>query len=482
MSTNWIEFDERRSDEFPILVTDIRTDSAANKAQKLVTISGLPGAVDDGFDEDVKPFDVDVVISATSTFSLQDIRDQINAWLRTKGLASFKTGREPNRVYEARHVGKIEWHPIGNALLTTTISFVAPYPRSIDGEFLGELSKTGTTVVYNNGNAETYPIMKVNVNAPITSLAFIKENEYVALGFPEDVELPTVPAEEYMIRDGLESTNGWSSTNYIDGGTVTGAFRSTGFGFVVDDYGEGSNWHGPAIIKSFSQPAIDFSAQATFNLRCTNRNQVGRIEMYILDTTNSIIGKIAMKDVTPNEEKNMGEIRVGNIQSGKYLMSGDRKGSKYAWNDMDGLMRIERRNNKWRGYFGQKGSNGKYYAQQTTPWYEDKNGVWSDDAAKIVFHIAANGSHPPPAYIYFGELTVKRYNDVTPLEIPIIADAGDELEIDFAKKKIYKNGEEDMSLYDPVSLFFELEPGENTILHTPANAVDVDISFPERWL
>lgn len=480
--TNWYEFDEKRSDDFPILVTDIRTDAAANKAHNTVQIKGLPGAVDVGIDEDMKLFDIDVVVSITSSLSLQDIKDRINAWLRTKGLARFRTGREPGRIYEVRHIGKLEWNPVGNALLKTTISFVAPYPRSTGSERFESLSATGTTVIYNNGNAATSPVMKVNVKAPITSLSFIKNNEYVSLGYPENVEFESVPAEEYALRDGLESTEGWSTTSYIDGGTVTGAFRSSGTGFVVDDYGTGTGWHGPAISKALDIPTEDFRAQTSINLRCTSPDQVGRIEMYVLDANNAIIGKVAMKDITPNEEKNMGEIRVGNIQHGTYLMSGERKGAKYAWNDFNGVMRIERRNGRWRGYFGQQVSSGKFEAQQTTDWFDNTDTRFDGDAAKIVFHIAQNGTHPTPSYIYFGELTVKRYNDVTTTEIPVIADVGDVIEIDFNDNMIYKNGEEDMTLHDPLSQYFDLEPGENTILHTPANAVDVEVSYVERWL
>jgi predicted phage tail component-like protein len=480
MTTNWIEFNQVHSNAFPLLVLDIRTTSSAPKNSKIITVPGLAGGHDDGIEEDPKGFEVDVCIAATESLNLQDIRDLINSWLYTKELADFRTGREPNRIYEARHIGAIEWNPTGNAFLIATISFLAPNPRSRSySQTTLAMSATGTTVINNPGNAEAYPIFKATVNAPITSLAFIKENKYIAIGFPDNIELPTIPREEYVLRDGLESTQGWSTTNYIDGGTVTGAFQSSGQGFVVSDYGEGTEWHGPAIVKALDATAQDFRAEINFSLRSSNRDQIGRLEMYVLDTTDSIIAKIAMKDVLKNEEKNMGEIRVGNKVTGTYLMSGERTGAKYAWNDIDGKMWIERKGTQWVGHIGKREPNGTYSARQTVRLETE---LFSDEAAKIVFHAAQYGTNPPVQFTTFGELFVKKFNPVTEFEIPIIADAGDEIVIYNDPFKILKNGELYMQDYDPVSEIFKLSPGENVIMHTPANAVDAEVTFEERFL
>lgn len=461
-------------------VLKIRRAMMPTLSHRTIQVDGRPGAYDVGVDEGMAKFDVDVLLTSADTYDLQEHIRLINDWLYTDDLAVLRFDHEPDKYYNARLTDGTELDSLGSAAFVT-LSFVAPDPYARGATQTQTLASEGTSIVYNGGNAEAFPILRATANKSITSLALIKNDKYVALGTPEDVELPAVPAEETLLNDGLESTNGWSTTSYTDGGSGTGTMLSNGQGFIVDDYGTGSGWHGPARVKALSSTAKDFRVTANFTVRSSSPDQVGRVELYVLDANGSILGKIAMKDATPSEEKNQGEIRVGNLTSGRYLMKGDRKGAKYAWNDMNnGQLWIERRGNKWRGYFGKRMANGKFNAQQTTNWYTDKNGTWSANAAQVVLHIAAYADKPTPV-LAFGHVSVKRYNDTTPAEIPIMAEAGDVLEIDFDRQVVYKNDVEYMEWYDPLSDFFALAPGENTIKHAPADDVTCEIEYEERW-
>lgn len=461
-------------------VLKIRKPMMSTLSHRYIQVDGRPGAYDAGVDEAMAQFEVDVLLTANDVFDLQTHIRAINDWLYTKDLAEFRLDQEPDKFYRARLTDGTDLESLGSAAFVT-LTFVAPDPYARGDAKTVALNTSGDTTLTNGGNAPAFPILRATVNAPITSLALIKGEDYVALGTPKDVELPVIPAEETLLNDGLESTNGWSTTNYTDGGSGTGVMLSNGSGFIVDDYGTGTKWHGPARVKALSSTAKDFRVTANFTVRSSSPDQVGRVELYVLDANGSILGKIAMKDATPSEEKNQGEIRVGNLASGKYLMSGDRKGAKYAWNDMNnGQLWIERRGNKWRGYFGKRMANGKFNAQQTTPWYTDKNGTWAANAAQVVLHIAAYADKPTPV-LAFGHVSVKRYNDTTPLEIPIMAEAGDTIEINFDKRAIYINDEDSMEWLDPLSDFFALDPGDNTLRHAPANDVTCEIDYEERW-
>lgn len=338
-------------------------------------------------------------------------------------------------------------------------------------------------LITNSGSKETFPTFRATVKEPITFLDIIKEDAYMGIGESVDVE-SEVPfqREERLLWDQMGTMVGWSDAIAVDGGVITGSMVTDGYKFFASSYGTGSAWHGPAKrITIPNGPLTDFRMDAIVELGNRQAIKAGRVEIYLLDSSNAVVAKMALKDTHKGISLAYGEARLGGSTSKQFLINeyGDKKGS---WNDFYGMLRIQRIGKKWTAYIAKIDTDTNEHHTRRTVSYLDVKEIYNKTISQIVVHVAQYGSYSP-ASLGIYDLKVFRINSHSDEQIPYIADAGDVIEIDHVKNRILINGEDRKELKDFGASFFSLKSGTNTVQISPYSSLKkVEVEWRPRYL
>ncbi len=446
-------------------------------------IPGRHGAHDFGFRFDTRKIPLECFVLAQSESHLRSKLREIATWLDpSKGERQLVLDTEPDRYYLARVAGSFDVEIVaGQGRIT--IPFVAskPFAYSFDEKVLiiGAGEETGTA--FNDGTADAFPVITAIVRQPITFFAVVSADRQVILGRPNTVTQTPRDEVAKILDDQLESMDGWGAGVAVDGGVISGAFQSDGVDLRVQSFGTGTQWHGPAVKKTLPEQAQDFRVTVWLSLDNRN-NKVGRLECYLLDQNDGVIGKIALVDSYSAMDNVRAEARAGTLSSGHYFVNehGDKPG---VWNNFHGVIQIERRGNVWKAFIGKYDYQKRQFHSRRTAQYVDvKNQYSTKQLAAVQLHAGAYGTHPP-APMWFNAVIVEKFYTIQPQEVPNIATAGDELVIDCERAVVLRNGFLSMELLDVASEFLRLPPRTGSIIGvTPSDAADVVVTWRERWL
>ncbi|WP_157796507.1 phage distal tail protein [Bacillus sp. FJAT-45037] len=348
------------------------------------------------------------------------------------------------------------------------------YGEERSGSFPSEL-----LTITNEGTAPTYPVFKATVKESITNLDIVTDQGYMRIGQPLSVEEAVFAPETLILRDTLSSLTGWTAANDVEGGIVAGQMHTDGESFRAQSYGQGANWHGPAVKKSLASTLQDFKIDVYCSLKTTEVSEAGRLEITLLDINNNPIGKVAMKDLRVTTDENTGEARAGALLGGHHLIntSGVRPG---VWNHFYGIMRLQRQGTKWHAYIAKIDIHNGH--RHNTVWqevYVDVNERYMNQLAQVQIHIGQHGTKHWVRDIAVHEIRVWRLNQQQ--GIPYIAHAGDEIEIDHRTNDIRINGEDAKHLKDFGASFFALHKGDNIISYSSSGEVELSMEWRERF-
>ncbi|WP_078430486.1 phage distal tail protein [Alkalihalobacterium alkalinitrilicum] len=332
----------------------------------------------------------------------------------------------------------------------------------------------------NEGTAEAYPIIEATAKEDVTFLQVAKEDEYMMIGRQLDAGIQPLDREELVMHDTLTTTTGWTTGTATDiERAISGTMISNGTGFVVQDYGSGTDvYHGPALKKSVPSPLQDFRAEAFVRFP-NGSGQVGRIEMVGLDANNAQIFRIGLYDSKPSGNRTKAAARVGTLTNGIRITDTE---AVYVdnWTNYIGIYRIERVGNTWSVYFAEVDlATGIHH---TTHRRTLNTSEFNQELTQIQLYIAKYtaswGSYDPVNSI-FEDLKVYRINEES--EIPYIAHEGDVITLDHQTNNILINGESRLDLKDFGASFFALNKGVNHLFTFPEGAYDTKIKWRERF-
>lgn len=470
------------SDVMGVVVTGIRRDLLPPIAARTITVPGRPGAYWQGYDYDIRQFEVEVFVRGAS---LADLRAKVRGiadWLNAHGGPKpLVFDDEPDKQYYAvlsneTALEQILWYGRG------TLTFLCPDPHAYsttEKTYIIDVGE-GEKTITNDGTAAAYPVIRAYVQRPTTFLSVATADRQILLGKPDSVETAPVERETRILYDQLTSTTGWVDGTTVDGGVVAGSFYSDGADLRVQSYGTGSQWHGPSLKKSLSEALTDFRLTVWTTLK--NRSgKVGRAEVYLLDQNGAVIGKMALVDRLASVDDVWAEVRAGSLSNGVYFVNthGVQTG---VWNDFYGVLQVERVGNVWRAFIGMFDTAKQRYHTRWTAQYVDVNNQFAAQLAQVQLHAATYDTFTP-CDVIFHAVVVDRINTMQETQISYIATAGDVLEIDCERAVIRKNGMVDLSLLDVASRFPRLEPKTGTTFGVaPEDAAIVEITFRERWL
>jgi predicted phage tail component-like protein len=455
--------------------------SIESKTEK---VAGRAGEYDFGVEIGTRSIKVDVQIIGDDQFDIMKKATDLAQWLFHEDLQPLIISDEPDKQYMARLVNDSEIEElfrVGQA----TLEFLIPNPyKEATVEKLVEQSVVSVDPfnVVNDGGIDAYPVIDLTMRSDSTSISVITEDKFVMLGQSDSVEKTKVTVNPLVLTDSFTSYTGWTSASNVDGGTVTGGFSSNGSVLSVSDYGEGTTWHGASGIKPLSRAITDFQVDATVGLKSSAVDQIGRVEVYLLDSNNVQIAKIALKDMASEGDFPMFEARAGALSGGKYIVQsyGDKKG---VFSQFNGIIRIARNGKKWSAYIAKVDSKGNHTTRLYKEWL-DSSGVYTKQLAKVQVHIGASGTRTPVNNMYLADINVRELTDGNvdnATQTPVIFNAGDVVTIDNQRAIVLKNGEPIFSVLDPSSDFFSLKKGINGLIVSPPVA-NVSIRYKERWL
>lgn len=421
-------------------------------------------------------FFVDRVLRCTTTMeSPVDFTGLENIYL---GCAKDGSRQFNGRIEEFRfsNIARTD-EELTNVNSTFTVDEATLFRMAFDSN----LNTQSPGLVSNNGTDKSYPTITVEVTEDITSMALITSDEYLVLGQASQIDSVPIVRDQVLIEDKCQTLTGWSAVTPLDSMVQQGAVATTGDDFYVPDYGTGANWHGAAIKRSFAPTTQDFRAEFTTWFRAIDAGEIGRIDMYMLDVNGSIISKMTIADYWVMSESTIAEFNLGSGSNRKQIAYFGKYGSK-EWNDFEGLVRIERKGNKWTCTVARVDPTiGKLYAMKTSSYF-DTNGLYSAPVASVQLQFGSFQTYTKMGNQRVRDVRVYKINSTTKPEIPVIAQKGDVIEFDHKKAVVYKNGEPFMSDLDPMSTFFPLKKGANALMVRPLRKATVKVTHNLRWL
>ena len=182
----------------------------------------------------------------------------------------------------------------------------------------------------------------------------LNDRDYFRIGMPlKTVEKP-VERNQRIVWDEMATTVGWSKVSAMEDGEPVGEMKSDKYQFYCSDFGTGTGkgWHGAAVKKSIpGGPVQDFIMQAYVTCKSKKINEMGRVEIAILDENSKVLSKIAMNDLYWQAEQNFGTMVIGYDnkpgKTGLIYESGDYPNT---WNQYFGRLWIARTGNVWEAY------------------------------------------------------------------------------------------------------------------------------------
>lgn len=451
---------------------------------KTQRVAGRPGVYDFGIEVGQREIEVEISIIADNEFDVVRKARTFAEWLFHTELQPLIISDEPDKQYLARVVDETvidEIFKVGQG----TIKFLCPdaYAESIVEKAVTITPNTTDPFQVNNfGTVETHPVINLTLNKNTTSIAVISEDKYVQIGANETVEKTTKEVNPLVFHDDMTSYTGWTTASAVDGGVITGAFTSNGSYLYASDYGSGTSWHGPASMKAIGSEVQDFSVDCLVEHSATSFNQIGRIDIYLLDINGVQIGKMSLVDSTAYGDHARFEAMAGDWQNTAYYFANDYGYKKGAFARFNGMIRIYRTGNRWGAYIGHIDSTGRHHTRLIREWYDTKK-QFTKKLARVQIHVASNSSFAPVNAVRIKDIKVyDRSITVDPkTETPIIFKSGDVITIDNRKAIVLRNGQPIFTSLDPGSDFFSLAKGANGIVVSPPVAT-VEVRYKERWL
>ncbi|PGR01354.1 distal tail protein Dit [Priestia megaterium] len=460
----------------------------ASLSRDLLTVKNKAGAYLKGTQTEIRTLTVPIWIKAKGTEDLQKVKEDLASWLVTKEECPLIFDDEPDRVYYAIIDGTFD----AEELVTAgrgELNFICP-----DGYKYATVSKYTNSVltsegealstVINKGTVETNPVFEITADGNYTHIDISNGSEVNRIGRIIDFEKYSAKQpKELALLDHLSTTVGWvkvEGNSSIDG-FATGNMKSNTYTFQASDYGTiTSEWHGPFYKKSLGQVLTDFQMEATLEFTNPYNNQLGKVEVYLLDDANEVVGKVAMKNTFSSNKKNIAEVRAGgaNITDLNNYFISDRDYDA-GYKDFYGVLRIGRVGNEWNAYVARVNPTTGKHSEVISHSFTDATYGLTKKPSQIGIFIAQFGSKPS-ALLAAHKVQVYKINQLTESQIPYIVSNGDVVTFDHEANDIRINGESKMDLKAFGGEFFPLEKGDNMIITNPPLATKT--MWRERYL
>lgn len=478
-------FNGVHSDTLNLLINSVERGLLPAQSANLVKVAGKKGAYDFGSEADVRKFVITATLTASSIAALEDSLEEVAAWLYTSG-ENKELSFDSNGI--VTYFGKLEGDTTITQLGMSAVlqfSFICSDPEGYGEEktFTKAASATETFSIVNEGTAEASPIFTLDFKKDASSIAIVGSEKSILVGTPQDVSKTVLPRTQLILKDRMDDPSIWTAGSSVDGGVITGGFSTNGSSFnAAGDYGTGSAWHGVAGVRSLPEQLQDFRVRMLIGFKASHVDQMGRVEMYLLDVNGSAIAKISIQDSWKGVRQQLVEARAGALSGGTRFMHtiGNHSGHFNLMND--GVLELKREGVRWTAYAAiRNGETGAEMAALYSSWY-DTESKYTGKVAAVQAHLGAYGTYAPVDHMYAGELYAYKLNNLTSTQTDQAFSNGDQLVIDCARGAVHKNGSLFIEELNPSSDFLSLKKGTNVLGVYPSDVADLSITFKNKYL
>lgn len=531
------------SDDLNLVVEEIKRGILGDISEIAQEVPAMVGNIYNGTSHSAKKIDIDCVMKAETEEERAEMIHELGNLFFDDSNDEFDLilSDEPQYAYHA-HVAAISTpERISNtsSYSSFTITFTCSKPFAY-GE---QQSETITEDVYEltpDGEAPTYPVFTIIPNTDVTNIAISDDSgSYVFLGQDENTESQTtiVNKEPQILNDACNTLDTWTkltqetmtfSTENVYISSVAD-MRSTANSLRIGqkdgkDYFGGNvskQWHGAARRQMLTQACDDYRVRVRlYNIEHTFRAK-NKIEVYLLATDGTRIGKMMLKD-NDNTREVMIACDVGyNSDNRKEIYASTGAVSKYkttssatktvkvkvgtktvtktvnkkktkvtenvyktlkldsdfhqsTYTDFYGWLQLEKVGNKYTFSFMKLNENGSNAWSKTKNYtYTDTKGYSNKQLGGIAFVISKyditedlNGIDYTPNTMALCDVKVWNLIDggnKANNEPEIVAYAGEEIKIDSEDGRVYRNGVPYMNNFYIGSTFFKVIGGTSKV-------------------
>lgn len=435
---------------------------------------------------------VPIALLYDSAEEAEKLKEEIADWLVTDQPCELIFDDEKDRTFLAVVDETLDLDQLVD-LGEGTLTFICPMPYKLGKEQTVDFKKDVSGLVanvQNKGTVHSNPIIEIDITKPNTFLdvwfgeTSLNNRDYFRIGMPlKTVEKP-VERNQRLIWDEMATTVGWSKVSSMEDGEPVGEMKSDKYQFYCSDFGTaGKGWHGAAVKKSIpGGPVQDFIMQAYVTCKSKKINEMGRVEIAILDENSKVLSKIAMNDLFWQAEQNFGTMVIGyDNKPGKIGLIYESGDYPNTWNQYFGRLWIARTGNVWEAYISKflPGTE-KDDSERFARWTDEKN-YHMEKAAQIQISIMQFQDVPPVEAMSVSDLKFWKVNLNTKNTPPYIVDVGDKVVIDTENSHVTIEGKDAINIKDIFSNFPVINKGMNTLEIMPSDIGTAKVKYRERF-
>ncbi|PFV75372.1 phage tail protein [Bacillus sp. AFS059628] len=458
---------------------------------------GYPGARLLSTDTEPRPLPVPVGIIVPNGTNLETLKEEITEWLITENPAELIFDVTPDRTYMAiidEDFDIDKFVDIGQG----TLKFICPMPYKLGKVQIHAFKREATTEVtsyfVNKGSVDAPALIEIEALEPSTFLdvwygPYPNERDYFRIGYPQTINETPVQERERVMWDDMSTTIGWTPvTGQFDDMKGTGELKvKDGTALYCPYYGpEGTaGFHGGLAKKNIpGGPLQDFELEAWVHLQSKNADQMGRVEIILLDETSNMVAQINMSDLYWDAEITKAHATIGDnaVPGSRRLLVETSGAHPNTFNNFYGRLRIARRGNEWSVYVARFRDGTEIDdASLVERWIDEVgNPMTGRKVAQVMIAICRWDRNTPVYTMQIDDLKIWKVNKVPSNTKPYIFEAGDKIVIDTERSLVTINGIDAINLKDFFSNFPTVIRGENRIDIVPPD-VNATVSYRERY-
>ena len=455
--------------------------------RNFLSVPGYTGARLLNTQTEMRVLSIPVGIIVSEGSDLETMKEEIAEWLITDQPAELIFDVEPNRTYLA--VVEDSFDPDEFVTLGIgTIKFICPMPYKLGPTQTVDFQTGASGLianVQNKGSVESNPIIEVEVTKPSTFLDVWNGTNYFRIGYPLKADQVPVERNHRVLWDEMGTTIGWTDVPKTEDMTGGGKFKSDGYRFMAEYLGEPTvkGWHGCIAKKNIPQgPLQDFIMQAYVHINSYHWDQMGRVEIGLLDENSDYVARISMSDVQWEAEQNSGFASVGNSKKpGGQVLINEHGDHPDTWSNFRGRLWLARTGNRWEAYISKFILGTEIDdAERFVVWF-DENNVNMNQVTQVQISISQFSNNMFCSQMSIDDLKIWKVNMNTQNNPPYIFDVGDKVVIDTERSLVTINGKSAINLKDIFSDYPVIHKGSNKLEIMPSTVGTAQVTYRERF-
>ncbi|MEB2585278.1 distal tail protein Dit [Bacillus cereus] len=455
--------------------------------RNFLSVPGYTGARLLNTQTEMRVLSIPVGIIVPEGSDLETMKEEIAEWLITGQPAELIFDVEPNRTYLA--VVEDSFDPDEFVTLGIgTIKFICPMPYKLGPTRTVDFQTGASGLianVQNKGSVESNPIIEVEVTKPSTFLDVWNGTNYFRIGYPLKADQVPVERNQRVLWDEMGTTIGWTDVPKTEDMTGGGKFKSDGYRFMAEYLGEPTvkGWHGCIAKKNIPQgPLQDFIMQAYVHINSYHWDQMGRVEIGLLDENSDYVARISMSDVQWEAEQNSGFASVGNSKKpGGQVLINEHGDHPDTWSNFRGRLWLARTGNRWEAYISKFILGTEIDdAERFVIWF-DENNVNMKQVTQVQISISQFSNNMFCSQMSIDDLKIWKVNMNTQNNPPYIFDVGDKVVIDTERSLVTINGKSAINLKDIFSDYPVIHKGSNKLEIMPSTVGTAKVTYRERF-